>query len=222
MSSNVIQYTPKVSTQSRDDRLFCERFLDYYSRIGYLCLKYVGDWDVVRDLVQEVYLAAWKSRHNFRQDMQPSIWLGAIARNITGTYLRDRGIASISLDDLAELEQQPCWLPLQNPLETMLRYPDLSSVINIDFALSPDPEYTPESITKNGNLMAFEERLWGKNLCLVDPIGEARKVTLYLSAIFEMTNKDIAELLKIRPRTVRSRILTAHRALYKAFEPLLT
>lgn len=70
------------------NRLFEEVFRRYNRRVEAWCYKLTRDKDRARDLMQEVFLKAFRNVHRFRGESQLSTWLYVIARNHCYNYLK--------------------------------------------------------------------------------------------------------------------------------------
>jgi RNA polymerase sigma-70 factor, ECF subfamily len=81
-----------------DDALF-QRFAPYVARIG---LRLLGRESDVDDLIQEVFLAAFRQRHQVRDPLAFKSWLAIIAVRTARRQLRRRRMrAFVGLDTLA-------------------------------------------------------------------------------------------------------------------------
>src|SRR5690606_41700096 len=81
-----------------DSALF-ERFAPYVARIG---LRLLGRESDVDDLIQEVFLAAFRQRHQVREPQAFKSWLAIIAVRTARRQLRRRRMrAFVGLDTLA-------------------------------------------------------------------------------------------------------------------------
>lgn len=70
------------------NRLFEEIFRRYNQRVEAWCYKLTKDRERARDLMQEVFLKAFRNVHRFRGESQLSTWLYVIARNHCYNYLK--------------------------------------------------------------------------------------------------------------------------------------
>jgi RNA polymerase sigma-70 factor (ECF subfamily) len=78
-----------VDKQTLDD-LFQELFRRYQSRVTRWCLRIIRDPDCVPDLVQEVFLRAFRRLCTFRGNSRFSTWLFVITRNHCLNALKKR------------------------------------------------------------------------------------------------------------------------------------
>jgi RNA polymerase sigma-70 factor (ECF subfamily) len=74
---------------------------------------------LVDDLVQEVFLAAWRALPDFRGDSEIRTWLLGIARHKIGDYYRDR-LRDLSVADGVDEENPPPGLKLVPRLDEKL------------------------------------------------------------------------------------------------------
>ena len=61
--------------------LFQQLFLRHKSRVFNWCYRFAGNREGAADLMQEVFLKAFRNLHNFRGDSKFSTWMYVIARN---------------------------------------------------------------------------------------------------------------------------------------------
>lgn len=74
----------------------------YSERLYFYIRRMVIDHDDCNDVVQNVFIKAWKGIHNFREDAKLSTWLFRIATNESITFLnKQKKIAGIPMDDVA-------------------------------------------------------------------------------------------------------------------------
>lgn len=62
-------------------RLFCQ-----------FCTRFIDDPEVVRDIVQEAFIAMWERIATFREEAHVKAFLYATVRNKSINYLRDRRV----------------------------------------------------------------------------------------------------------------------------------
>ncbi|HXK39656.1 MAG TPA: RNA polymerase sigma factor, partial [Candidatus Paceibacterota bacterium] len=61
----------------------------------------VGDRDLAEELTQETFMGAYRNRATLRDDVKPSTWLCAIAKNLSRSSLRSRRreISAVGIED---------------------------------------------------------------------------------------------------------------------------
>jgi RNA polymerase sigma-70 factor, ECF subfamily len=79
---------------------FVARFADPICR--YIRARLIPQLDLVDDLVQEVFLAAWENLDAYRGDSPLASWLQGIARHKVENYYRSRLRAPLSLEDVVQ------------------------------------------------------------------------------------------------------------------------
>lgn len=62
--------------------MFEEIYRDYWQRIFRLCMGYVNDRDLAKDLAQETFIIVFKKLPAFRNEAKISTWIFRIASNI--------------------------------------------------------------------------------------------------------------------------------------------
>jgi len=86
-----------------DDEVFSRLVLDYRERIFLLILKYVRNRDDARDLTQDVFVRAYRSREGFRGESSPYTWLYRIAVNLALNFKsRGRDSSLVSIEESPE------------------------------------------------------------------------------------------------------------------------
>lgn len=67
-----------------------ESWYESYSQELFNFLVYYNQTDDVDDLVQEVFIKAWKNEHTFQAKSSPKTWLFSIARRVSIDYFRKK------------------------------------------------------------------------------------------------------------------------------------
>jgi RNA polymerase sigma-70 factor (ECF subfamily) len=85
---------------ARDRKAAAEFVARYTDRVySYVCARLLPRSDLVDDLVQEVFLAAWESLNDFRGQASWEAWLVGIARHKVEDHYRERLRKLGSLDE---------------------------------------------------------------------------------------------------------------------------
>ncbi len=82
---------------------FKELFRRYYSSLFYFARRRVQDEDLVRDLLQDVFLKLWAGRENLDENKSIKSFLFTITNNLIIDHFRKTSSHHVSFDDLAEL-----------------------------------------------------------------------------------------------------------------------
>jgi RNA polymerase sigma-70 factor (ECF subfamily) len=77
--------------KQHDKDAFCELVRLHEGMIRGYIARFIGDVDVVFDLAQETFLAAYRRFDTFDQERDLAAWLRGIARFVALHYLRDSG-----------------------------------------------------------------------------------------------------------------------------------
>ena len=85
-----------------------------YRDVFSLAVRLTGNEDDASDVVQEVYVRAFKSIRRFREDAAISTWLYRICANCSSTYLRKR--SRLRHDQLDEATPLPDTSPHNDPV----------------------------------------------------------------------------------------------------------
>ena len=144
--------------------------------------------DGLDDLVQDVFLRAWKGLPKFRQSAQFSTWLYRIAFNVASD--RRKALAKMRSRNISVEDEQ---------LENLA-----------DDALIAREGESQTSLTK----MHYQD-LMQRGLA---KLSEEHRSVLVLHDLEELPQKDIAEILSIPVGTVKSRLFHARSAVRKFLE----
>lgn len=82
-------------------RVFHQKHVKLFYQFG---LRFIDDMEVVRDIVQESFIAMWDRIHTFREEAHVKAFLYATIRNKAINYLRDREIEERNLGKLCQLQ----------------------------------------------------------------------------------------------------------------------
>jgi RNA polymerase sigma-70 factor (ECF subfamily) len=63
------------------DMNFEEIYKTYWQKIFRLCMGYVNDYEIAKDIAQETFITAWLQLPNFRNESNISTWIFRIASN---------------------------------------------------------------------------------------------------------------------------------------------
>ena len=144
--------------------------------------------DGLDDLVQDVFLRAWKGLAKFRQSAQFSTWLYRIAFNVASD--RRKALAKMRSRNVSVEDEQ-----LENFAD--------------DAAIARESDDQP-SLTQ----MHYQD-LMQRGLA---KLSEDHRAVLVLHDLEELPQKDIAEILAIPVGTVKSRLFHARGAIKKFLE----
>jgi RNA polymerase sigma factor (sigma-70 family) len=90
-----------------DDATFKKAIVDYRERIFLVILRFVRNREDARDLTQEAFIRAYRSRESFRGDASLYTWIYRIAVNLALNFKSRSHISSLtSLEDAPEMMEQ--------------------------------------------------------------------------------------------------------------------
>jgi RNA polymerase sigma factor (sigma-70 family) len=102
MGSKIVEAMNNEVTKGKvDDETFKKAILDYRERIFLVILRFVKNRDDAKDLTQDVFIRAYRSRDSFRGDSSIFTWLYRIAINLALNH-KSRGHVMSSFDDAPE------------------------------------------------------------------------------------------------------------------------
>ncbi|MBN1769075.1 MAG: RNA polymerase sigma factor [Prolixibacteraceae bacterium] len=109
--------------KQNDERAFRELVDEYQQMVFSVCLGIVHSSDDADDVVQEVFIDAFRSVHKFRADSKISTWLYRIAVNKSLNFIRDnkrrrffQSIGAVDSPDIAD-EQHQSEMPYHSMVE---------------------------------------------------------------------------------------------------------
>lgn len=109
--------------QRDDEAAFNELYLRYWEKLMAISLKRVKDVDVAQDIMQEVFVNIWKSRHR-TEIRQPENYMATSVKFLSISYLRSQKKARL-VDELDEA----VFLYHDATAEQLLYTKDLISII---------------------------------------------------------------------------------------------
>jgi RNA polymerase sigma-70 factor (ECF subfamily) len=159
----------ELSPEDAIPRLYREQGGRLYS----LARRFCGDDDEARDLVQDVFLIAFRSWQSFQGRSSPTTWLYTIASRACQRRHRRRAGQPAHLESLEELL----------------------------------PGHDAWAITQPG---PYDDRLRSEAREVVEDalrgLPEAFRMAVVLKDIIELDTREVAEILGVRPGTVKSRV----------------
>lgn len=72
-----------------DKQSFEILFKTHFKGLTFFALEYVKDYDIAREIVQEVFVNLWEKRNSIDLEKSPKSYLGTSVRNRCLNYLRD-------------------------------------------------------------------------------------------------------------------------------------
>lgn len=149
---------------------------EHGGRLHRLALKLCGHPEDAEDLVQEIFLIAWRKWHQFQGDSSPVTWLYTIAARACQRRRRKKSGEPQTIGSLSELlpnpdDQIPDPATFEGPLDTQLRR-EAQEAVEAAVARLP---------------MHF-------------------RMPLVLKEIVELPIADIAAILGLKPATVKTRV----------------
>lgn len=82
-------------------------FYEEYVRIFYqFGMRFIDDSEVVRDIVQEVFIAMWNQVETFKEEAHVKAFLYTAIRNKAISYLRHREVEGRRCEELLQLQDQ--------------------------------------------------------------------------------------------------------------------
>lgn len=162
-------------------------------RLHQLALRFCGDPTDAQDLVQEVFLQAWRDWAQFDGRAKPSTWLYSIAWRTCQRFHKKRAGEPEHLESLDEL------LPFG---ESRIKCaPD-------------DDDRTPEAVAARGEARERAERAIGE-------LSDEFRVPFILKELVGLSVEDVAVVMGLPENTVKTRLHRARLKVRKALEAAL-
>jgi RNA polymerase sigma-70 factor (ECF subfamily) len=189
--------TPQIPAEKAIPRL-----LELYGpRLYSLASRLCGHADDAEDMVQDVFLQAYRKWHTFKGESSPGTWLYAIAARSCKARMRRKGGVDRRMPALSQLMP---W----------------NERTNLD--LGPDDFADGKGHLGGGNghgspVGAVIERESARAVQeAILTLPEHFRVPLVLKEMLELSIEDVAEALHIKPETVKTRVHRARLLLRKA------
>jgi RNA polymerase sigma-70 factor (ECF subfamily) len=166
---------------TRDEGAIRTLMRRYNRRLYRIARSVLRDDAEAEDALQQAYIRAFTHLSDFRGEARFSTWMSRIVLNEAIGRQRKRTIPAT--DDLATLDREP-----QSRAEIIL------------FPATPDPE---KSLAQRQISVLLEQA--------IDALPDPFRVVLVARVIEEMSVEDTAELLALKPETVKTRLHRARR-----------
>ncbi|MDD5200477.1 MAG: sigma-70 family RNA polymerase sigma factor [Terrimicrobiaceae bacterium] len=175
-------------TKDGDASAFDDLVRRYSPRVYGLVYNMTSNHEETNDLLQDIFLKAFRSIKGFRQESSFYTWIHTIAANMTINFLKKRNRRrGPSLDDVdAHIENDPDY---------------------IEATASSDPR-------REANLAELQKKL---NEAM-QKLSHDHRAVVTMFDIQGMPHAEIAKILGISEGTVRSRLFYAHRQLQNYLE----
>ncbi|HEY9791241.1 MAG TPA: sigma-70 family RNA polymerase sigma factor [Candidatus Obscuribacterales bacterium] len=183
-----------ILCQQKDPLAF-QTLVRRYQRSVYNSLYQMApDWNNTADLVQEVFIRAWRSIHNLRNPRAFRSWLHQIATNLFYDELRKRPkqVHTISMDEPMDIEEGE---------DSATR----------DIA---DTSALPDECAQRKELTALIHKAMAE-------LPEQFRVAIVLRELQGLSYEEIAVLTRSEMGTVKSRIARARNKIQELLEPYL-
>jgi RNA polymerase sigma-70 factor (ECF subfamily) len=175
-------------TKDGDASAFDDLVRRYSPRVYGLVYNMTSNHEETNDLLQDIFLKAFRSIKGFRGDSSFYTWIHTIAANMTINFLKKRNRRrGFSLDD-------------------------------IDARIENDPDYIEATATTDPRREANLSELQKKLNEAMQKLSHDHRAVVTMFDIQGMPHAEIAKILGISEGTVRSRLFYAHRQLQNYLE----
>jgi RNA polymerase sigma-70 factor (ECF subfamily) len=173
-----------------DDTAFAEIVELYHQRLVTVMQHLIGSAEGAEDLAQEAFLRVYRSRKKYRPRAKFSTWLFTIANNLAANHLRSR-----SRKPVVRLEVNESGPLGPRPGEQLLH----------------DRERSPPQRLQQQELAEVVKRA-------IDELSERQRVAVVLNKFEDMNYADIAEVMGLTTKAVKSLLSRARDNLRVALE----
>jgi len=95
---------PRYRVRKMAEHKIEEIITNYETELRYVAFRYVRNWAVVDDIMQEVFLKIFLKLNSFREQSKIKSWLYKITRNQCIDYLRSKVVkATVLVDEMEDL-----------------------------------------------------------------------------------------------------------------------
>ena len=97
--------------QKEDEQAYIELVNRYRDRLVNFVYRYVGDFDISEDIVQDTMVKLYQKKHYYKEIAKFSTWLYTIAKNLANTELRKRKQRKVTLLSRITKDDKPFDIP---------------------------------------------------------------------------------------------------------------
>jgi len=101
--------------QKEDEQAYIELVNRYRDRLVNFVYRYVGDFDISEDIVQDTMVKLYQKKHYYKEIAKFSTWLYTIAKNLANTELRKRKQRKVTLLSRIAKDDKPYDIPADQP-----------------------------------------------------------------------------------------------------------
>ena len=101
--------------QKEDEQAYIELVNRYRDRLVNFVYRYVGDFDISEDIVQDTMVKLYQKKHYYKEIAKFSTWLYTIAKNLANTELRKRKQRKVTLLSRITKDDKPYDIPADQP-----------------------------------------------------------------------------------------------------------
>lgn len=201
-SSHHLKCSPSGPLQTADANVAIPQLVTLYGpRLYSLASRLCGNAADAEDMVQDVFVQAFRKWHTFKGDSSAGTWLYAIAARSCKARMRRKGGVDRRMPAMSQLLP---WSERQNLQLSFEDLPRASSLRSEDIA------------AKTPSQMAIEQESAQAVQWAIVKLPENFRVPLVLKEMLELSIEDVGNALLLKPETVKTRVHRARLMLRKA------
>ena len=169
------------------------------SRVNSILFNMVGNREQAEDLTQDVFLRVYKARDNYQPEARFSTWLYRIVHNIALNALRSKHHRPELLFSGASPQKGS---------------PDQSDVFSFEDTLMEKSGLMPTRLLAKKELQGIVRKA-------IDSLGERQRLAILLHRFEGMNYPEIAEVMDLTPKAVKSLLCRARVNLQTVLRPYI-
>lgn len=180
-----------LAFQAGDKQAFEKLMTAHFSRVLNFIFRYVGRRDIAEDLTQEVFIRVYKSVGSYQPQSKFSTWLFTIAKNLSLNELRSNKHKMVSMDEMIDTGED-----------------------HIKVQFKDERQQTPaEQLLENEQSQQVRKA--------IAELPENQRVAVLLRRYEQFTYEEIADVMQVTPKAVKSLLNRAKENLRESLKSLI-
>lgn len=180
-----------LAFQAGDKQAFEKLMTAHFSRVLNFIFRYVGRRDIAEDLTQEVFIRVYKSVGNYQPQSKFQTWLFTIAKNLSLNELRAHKHKMVSMEEMIDTGED-----------------------RVKIQFKDERQKTPAQ-----QLLDHEQSQQIRKA--IAELPENQRVAVLLRRYEQFTYEEIAEVMQVTPKAVKSLLNRAKENLRDSLKNLI-